>query len=283
MRRHLVGNDYDRLPATTVIHWFRADRPGQARGIPDIMPALPLFAQLRRFTLAVIAAAETAADFAGMLYTDAPANGEADSAEPIEPIELEKRALRDDARRLEDEPDQGRAAGDDLRRVQERDSQRDRPLPEHAVQRRGRQFVGLQLRLRSAGPPDLFQVASASSRRTSSASCSTAFLPPGSTRPFSFQASCPQACGPIRRMAPPVVLGRPGARRSGQGSDRPGHAALRTTRPRSPTNTPAKGATGRKRCVSGPLKSSSMRELGLESAARAGPGSTTSRRNGEQP
>jgi hypothetical protein len=49
--------EYDRLPADSVLHWFRADRPGQARGIPDIMPALPLFAQLRRFTLAVIAAA----------------------------------------------------------------------------------------------------------------------------------------------------------------------------------------------------------------------------------
>ena len=57
------------------------------------MPALPLFAQLRRFTLAVLAAAETAADFAGILYTDAPAGGEADAAEPFEPIELEKRAL----------------------------------------------------------------------------------------------------------------------------------------------------------------------------------------------
>jgi capsid protein len=91
----LVGSllDYDRLPAEAVIHWFRADRPGQARGVPDIMPALPLFAQLRRYTLAVIAAAETAADFAGILYTDAPANGEADAAEPFEPIELEKRAL----------------------------------------------------------------------------------------------------------------------------------------------------------------------------------------------
>ena len=85
--------DFDRLPASSVLHWFRADRPGQARGIPDITPALPLFAQLRRFTLAVIAAAETAADFAGILYTDAPASGEADAAEPFEPIELEKRAL----------------------------------------------------------------------------------------------------------------------------------------------------------------------------------------------
>jgi lambda family phage portal protein len=89
----LALRDYERVPASAVVHWFRADRPGQARGIPDIMPALPLFAQLRRFTLAVLAAAETAADFAGILYTDAPANGEADAAEPFEPIELEKRAL----------------------------------------------------------------------------------------------------------------------------------------------------------------------------------------------
>jgi lambda family phage portal protein len=88
-----IPRDYDRVPASAVVHWFRGDRPGQARGIPDIMPALPLFAQLRRFTLAVLAAAETAADFAGILYTDAPANGEADAAEPFEPIELEKRAL----------------------------------------------------------------------------------------------------------------------------------------------------------------------------------------------
>jgi len=87
------GLDYDRVPAESVIHWFRVDRPGQARGIPDIMPALPLFAQLRRYTLAVIAAAETAADFAGILYTDSPASGEADAAEPFEPIELEQRAL----------------------------------------------------------------------------------------------------------------------------------------------------------------------------------------------
>ena len=83
----------ERLPARAMVHYFRCDRPGQCRGIPDITPALPLFAQLRRFTLAVLAAAETAADFAGILYTDAPANGEADAAEPFESIELEKRAL----------------------------------------------------------------------------------------------------------------------------------------------------------------------------------------------
>lgn len=89
----LVDDEYDTVTASDVLHYFRCDRPGQIRGIPDITPAIPLFAQLRRFTLAVLAAAETAAEFAGILYTDAPANGEADAAEPFEPIELEKRML----------------------------------------------------------------------------------------------------------------------------------------------------------------------------------------------
>ncbi|MEZ6193744.1 MAG: phage portal protein [Phycisphaerales bacterium] len=82
---------YDPIPADAMIHWFRADRPGQHRGIPEITPALPLFAQLRRYTLAVIAAAETAADFAAVLFTDAPANGEAQALEPMDVVELEKR------------------------------------------------------------------------------------------------------------------------------------------------------------------------------------------------
>lgn len=92
-RRWLSNFEYDRIPAGVMVHYFRADRPGQSRGIPDITPALPLFAQLRRFTLAVIAAAETAADFAGVLYTDAPANGEAEDVEPMDAIELEQRML----------------------------------------------------------------------------------------------------------------------------------------------------------------------------------------------
>src|SRR5574339_1156872 len=82
---------YDRVPAESVIHYFRADRPGQSRGIPDITPSLPLFAQLRRYTLAVLAAAETAADFAAVVYTDSPANGEAADVEPMDVIELERR------------------------------------------------------------------------------------------------------------------------------------------------------------------------------------------------
>jgi lambda family phage portal protein len=82
---------YDLVPADAVIHWFRSDRPGQHRGIPEITPALPLFAQLRRYTLAVLGAAETAADFAAVLFTDAPASGEAAAVEPMDVVDLEKR------------------------------------------------------------------------------------------------------------------------------------------------------------------------------------------------
>ena len=82
---------YDRIPAEAMIHWFRADRPGQHRGVPEITPAIPLFAQLRRYTLAVLGAAETAADFAAVLYTDAPADGQAAAVEPMDVVDLEKR------------------------------------------------------------------------------------------------------------------------------------------------------------------------------------------------
>jgi len=79
---------YERVPAESMIHWFRTDRPGQRRGLPDILPALPLFAQLRRYTLAVIAAAESAANIAVLMKTNAPAGGEAAEVEPMTEMEF---------------------------------------------------------------------------------------------------------------------------------------------------------------------------------------------------
>ena len=90
-QRASAGLEFDAIPAVSMIHYYRMDRPGQSRGIPEITPALPLFAQLRRYTLAVLAAAETAADFAAVLFTDAPANGEAADVEPMDVVELERR------------------------------------------------------------------------------------------------------------------------------------------------------------------------------------------------
>jgi len=80
------------VSARWMIHWFRTDRPGQHRGLPDILPALPLFAQLRRYTLAVIGAAETAANVGVIMSTTAPAGGEAAEVDPTTEMELARNA-----------------------------------------------------------------------------------------------------------------------------------------------------------------------------------------------
>ncbi len=85
-----VTLEYDRFPGESVIHWFRCDRPGQHRGVPDITPALPLFAQLRRYTLAVIDAAESAANWAIIMKTTAPPSGEAAEVDPGVTMEVER-------------------------------------------------------------------------------------------------------------------------------------------------------------------------------------------------
>lgn len=89
-----VSADPLQIPARDVLHFFIPERPGQRRGIPEITPALPLFAQLRRWTLAVLAAAETAADLAAILRTqDAASPDEAAAADAFERIEFERRAI----------------------------------------------------------------------------------------------------------------------------------------------------------------------------------------------
>lgn len=78
----------DDIDPADLIHLFRMERPGQVRGIPEVTPALPLFAQLRRYTLAVITAAETAADLAAVLSTQANAfDSETDGVDDIDPFE----------------------------------------------------------------------------------------------------------------------------------------------------------------------------------------------------
>jgi len=57
------------LAARDVCHLFREDRPGQVRGIPEITPALPLYAILRRYTLATLSASEIAAMLAVFIKT----------------------------------------------------------------------------------------------------------------------------------------------------------------------------------------------------------------------
>ncbi len=89
---YVSKRDLVKLNASEVMHYFSPDRPGQVRGIPELTPALPLFSQLRRYTLATLTAAETAADFALVLQTNSPADGEADPAVPFEVVDLERGA-----------------------------------------------------------------------------------------------------------------------------------------------------------------------------------------------
>ena len=91
--RYMPGDEAVRVPAEYMIHIFRQDRPGLHRGVPELTAALPLFAQLRRYNLAVLSAAEAAADFAAILYTDAPPNGESDEVEPMDSIPLERNMM----------------------------------------------------------------------------------------------------------------------------------------------------------------------------------------------
>jgi lambda family phage portal protein len=90
---YMPGDDAIHVPSEYMLHIFRQDRPGLHRGVPELAAALPLFAQLRRYNLAVLSAAEAAADFAAILYTDAPPNGESDEVEPMDSIPLERNMM----------------------------------------------------------------------------------------------------------------------------------------------------------------------------------------------
>jgi capsid protein len=60
--------------------------------VPEVSPALKLFGQLRRYTEAVIAAAETAADFAAFIHSNSPA-AEVDEVDSFAEMEIRKRSL----------------------------------------------------------------------------------------------------------------------------------------------------------------------------------------------
>lgn len=65
-------NDHDWIDAESIIHYFTPRRAGQVRGVPDLTPALNDFAQLRRYEIATLTAAENAANNASVIHTDNP-------------------------------------------------------------------------------------------------------------------------------------------------------------------------------------------------------------------
>lgn len=87
-----MGEAYDDIPAAFVTHYFvEDDRPGVHRSVPEITPAVQVFEEGRRFRAAVLAAAETAADFAMAIQSDAPPDGDAAEIEPMDEFELKRR------------------------------------------------------------------------------------------------------------------------------------------------------------------------------------------------
>lgn len=80
------------VSAQFMIHLFREDRPGQRRGIPEFTPALPLFAILRRYTMASVAAAETAANISVYLKTAALPD-DMSAVEPWQSVALEQNTM----------------------------------------------------------------------------------------------------------------------------------------------------------------------------------------------
>jgi len=94
--KSLTGmHKYDTWPADLVLHWYRPRRPGQRRGVPEIIPALPLYSTLRRTTQATLDAAETAADLAVLLQTQSGAEFEErpQEADPFSTIPFARRMI----------------------------------------------------------------------------------------------------------------------------------------------------------------------------------------------
>lgn len=85
--------EYEDISARVVFHYFRAKRPEQRRGIPELTSSLPNWPELRRYCNAVIAAAETAADYALTIESQGPALDpeEANDPSPMDEVELKRR------------------------------------------------------------------------------------------------------------------------------------------------------------------------------------------------
>ncbi len=89
----LLPLEFYTVPAENVIHWYSPDRFGQHRGIPEITPALPLYAQLRRYTLATLTAAEFAAMIAGVMKSNVSLEDPGTDTLRFDPIEMVRGAL----------------------------------------------------------------------------------------------------------------------------------------------------------------------------------------------
>ena len=84
----------DWTPAAYVLHYFTEARPGQVRGVSELLPSLALFGELRLYTKAVINAASRAAELAAVMQTTLlPDQVAAELADPLTTIEAPRNAI----------------------------------------------------------------------------------------------------------------------------------------------------------------------------------------------
>jgi lambda family phage portal protein len=88
----LIGSNLQTVSARYMKHWFKPKRPGQFRGVCEFAASLGLFAQLRRYGLATLGAAEIAAMMTVLLKTTLPAddNGQPAGLEPFSARDFER-------------------------------------------------------------------------------------------------------------------------------------------------------------------------------------------------
>jgi capsid protein len=85
-------NDYEVISAQQIIHYFMDDESEQFRGYPLLAPALPLASALRRYTMAVVAAAEQAANISGVVTSTLP-NVDPDLIDAMDELEIARNSL----------------------------------------------------------------------------------------------------------------------------------------------------------------------------------------------
>lgn len=89
--------EHDTEAASRIVHLFRCERPGQRRGISELASSLNLLLSVRAYGMAVLAAAETAADFAVLLTQQAEGVGfddtRGDQEAPLEQFQIDPRTM----------------------------------------------------------------------------------------------------------------------------------------------------------------------------------------------